>query len=70
MKLINEASADDQFNAQMDKIQQAIVKLENLVQGGKFEPLASQIMMVDVAASDLVKLSANLDLHAHISKKK
>jgi hypothetical protein len=61
MTLLKEASIDDQFNAQMDKIQQAIIKLEKLALGfgeGGTKPVRSQRAMLNAAASDLKKIEA------------
>ncbi len=55
MKLINEAAGDDQFNAHMDKIQQAIINLEKLM-ATDFVPVQSQVNMVSSAEKDLAKL--------------
>ena len=59
MKLITEAAGDDQFNAHMDKIQQAIVKLENLM-ASDFVPVGSQVNMVELASSDLAKIAKSM----------
>ncbi len=61
MKLLNEASVDDQFNVQMNKIQQAIIKLEKLALGfgdGGVKPVKSQQTALAAAASDLKKIEA------------
>lgn len=55
MTLISEAAADDQFNSQMDKVQQAIIKLEVLMKTD-FVPVQSQVRMVEVAQDDLAAL--------------
>lgn len=55
MTLISEAAADDQFNTQMDKVQQAIIKLEALLKTD-FVPVQSQVRMVEVAQDDLAAL--------------
>jgi hypothetical protein len=55
MTLISEAAADDQFNSQMDKVQQAIIKLEALLKTD-FVPVQSQVRMVEVAQDDLAAL--------------
>lgn len=60
MKLIQEAALDDQFNTQMDKIQQAIIKLEALAQSFNKEqhwPVRTQVRMLEVASKDLDKLA-------------
>lgn len=60
MNLLQEADLDGQFNAQMDKIQQAIIKLEKLAQqfnSTKHWPVASQVRMLDTASKDLDKLA-------------
>jgi hypothetical protein len=59
MKLLSEATVDTQFTALMDKIQQAIIKLEGFV-GEDFVPLNSQVLMVEVAGEDLSKLAKKL----------
>jgi hypothetical protein len=61
MKLLNEASVDDQFNVQMNKIQQAIIKLEKLALDfgdGGTRPVKSQQTALSAAASDLKKIEA------------
>jgi hypothetical protein len=61
MKLLNEASIDDQFNTQMNKIQLAIMKLEKLALGfgdGGVKPVKSQQSALADAASDLKKIEA------------
>jgi hypothetical protein len=55
MTLISEAAADDQFNSQMDKVQQAIIKLEALLKTD-FVPVQSQVRMVEAAQDDLAAL--------------
>ena len=55
MTLISEAAADDQFNSQMDKVQQAIINLEALLKTD-FVPVQSQVRMVEVAQDDLAAL--------------
>lgn len=55
MTLISEAAADDQFNSQMDKVQQAIIKLEALLKTD-FVPVQSQVRMVEVVKDDLAAL--------------
>lgn len=55
MTLISEAAADDQFNSQMDKVQQAIIKLEALLKTD-FVPVQSQVRMVEVVQDDLAAL--------------
>lgn len=63
MKLITEAALDDQFNAQMIKVQDAVIKLEKLAE--KFDkttrPVASQISALKAAASDFTKLGTQLE---------
>lgn len=62
--LLHEASVDDQFNVQMDKIQQAIIKLEKIAlnfdpspQYGKgLKPVRTQKTMLDAASQDLIKI--------------
>jgi hypothetical protein len=68
MKLLQEASVDEKFNAQMGKIQDAIQKLEQLC--GQFEtekvrPVRSQYRMAEIAAEDLVKLAAKIKSLMH-----
>jgi hypothetical protein len=61
MTLLTEASIDDQFNTQMDKIQQAIIKLEKIALGfgdGGEKPVRTQRTMLNAAASDLKKIEA------------
>lgn len=61
MKLLNEASLDDQFNVQMDKIQQAIIKLEKIADAFRRDALApvqSQQRALNTAAYDLEKIEA------------
>ena len=62
MKLLQEADIDDQFNQHMDKIQQAIIKLEQLA--AKFDkahyPVGSQVRALEAAAQDLGKLAKSL----------
>jgi hypothetical protein len=59
--LLSEASIDDQFNTQMDKIQRAIIKLEKIALGfgdGGEKPVRTQRAMLNTAASDLKKIEA------------
>ena len=64
MKLISEAAQDDQFNKQMDKIQQAIIKLEKLALefshdgSNGVKPVQSQKSMLNAAVGDLQKIRA------------
>lgn len=61
MKLLTEASIDDQFNIQMNKIQQAIIKLEKIALGfgeGGAKPIASQKNALAAASQDLVMIRA------------
>ena len=63
MKLLNEADIDSQFNTQMDKIQQAIIKLESLAarfKEGGVKPVGSQREMLDIAAADLKKIKSRM----------
>lgn len=63
MRMINEASVDDEFNVQMSKIQQAIIKLEKLLpkfQDPAFKPVRSQRMALEVAESDLRDLQKKM----------
>lgn len=59
MKLIQEASLDDQFNRQMMKIQDAIEALEKMAPQMEF-PVASQVRMLEQAASDIQKIGKTL----------
>lgn len=59
MKLINEAAGDDQFNAELDKIQQAIIKLEKLMKTD-FVPVQSQVNAIKTAEADLDKLAETM----------
>jgi hypothetical protein len=59
MSLLQEAELDDQFNTQLSKIQEAIIKLEKLA--GSFNknqhwPVRTQIRGLEVAHQDLDKL--------------
>lgn len=59
MKLLQEAALDDQFNVQLSKIQEAIIKLEKLA--GSFNkqqhwPVRTQIRGLEVAQKDLENL--------------
>lgn len=57
-KLLKEAALDDKFNAQMGKIQDAISKLNDIVDQmtGMTKPVASQKLAVRHAAEDLKTL--------------
>lgn len=60
-KLLAEAAIDDQFNVQMNKIQQAIIKLEKIALGfgdGGEKPVRTQQIALSSAASDLKKIEA------------
>ena len=60
MKLLQEADLDKQFNTQMDRIQQAIIKLEALAQQftkDKHWPVPTQVRALETATRDLDKLS-------------
>ena len=59
MKLIQEASVDDQFNNLMMKVQDAIEKLEKLVPTMD-HPVSSQPRMLEVSADDLKQLAVKL----------
>lgn len=54
MKLIQEANADDMFNKQMLKVQDAIEKMEKL----EIDlPVSSQIYSLEAASQDFEKLA-------------
>lgn len=60
MTLLQEAELDDQFNVQMGKIQQAIIKLEALA--GSFNkaqhwPVRSQVSALERSGKDLENLA-------------
>lgn len=60
-RLIQEAELDDRFNAQMKKVQDAIGKLNDIVDdmkkpGSMTKPVASQKTQVRLAADDLKRL--------------
>lgn len=60
-KLLAEASVDDQFNVQLGKIQQAIIKLENLIPNfDGVKPVQSQKTALQDAISDLKLIEAKL----------
>jgi hypothetical protein len=57
--LLTEASLDDQFNVQMSKIQEAIIKLEKIAKNFESEtlkPVRSQKSALEAASQDLVKI--------------
>ena len=59
MKLLAEATIDDQFNVQMGKIQQAIIELEKIAETfskGDATPVASQKAALNAASQDLLKV--------------
>jgi phage-related tail protein len=62
MKLIQEASIDDQFANLLMKVDDAFLKLEKLA--GQFSklnrPVGSQISMCESAADDFTKLAKKL----------
>jgi hypothetical protein len=59
MKLIQEANADDMFNAQMMKIQDAVERLEKLVQQIDL-PVNSQIRALEYSAEDLKRMADSM----------
>jgi hypothetical protein len=61
MKLLNEAQVDDEFNRNMQKIQDAVIALEKLLPRFKeTKPVRTQFRACDVAAEDLQRLSKRL----------
>jgi len=69
MKLIQEASVDDQFNNLMMKIQDAIEKLEKLVPTMD-HPVSSQPRMLEVSGDDLKKLAEKMQSQRDAKLKK
>lgn len=59
MKLIQEATTDDNFNKHMMKIQDAIEALEKLEEKMD-QPVSSQPNMIEIAAEDLMRLAKKL----------
>jgi hypothetical protein len=60
-KLLKEAELDDRFNIQMNKIQDAIGKLEDIIAemqkpGSMNKPVRSQLAALRIAAEDLKSL--------------
>lgn len=60
-KLLKEAALDDKFNVQMKKVQDAIPKLNDILDEMKqpssmTRPVSSQLMALRYAAEDLKKL--------------
>lgn len=72
MTLLQEASLDDKFNAQMRKIQVAIELLEmiadDLIDSENTKPVQSQVRMVEVAAKDLDHLAKKLQSGLQVRK--
>jgi len=69
MKLIQEASVDDQFNNLMMKIQDAIEKLEKLVPTMD-HPVSSQPRMLEISGDDLKKLASQMQSQRDAKMKK
>ncbi len=60
-KLIQEATLDDAFNAQMKKVQDAVRKLDDVIDemkkpGSMTKPTKTQLMQLRYAAEDLKRL--------------
>lgn len=63
MKLLTEATLDDQFNQQMAKIQDAIAKLEALSKKfaeGDVRPVESQFRALQRASTDLDSVARDM----------
>lgn len=59
MKLITEAEFDDKFNVEMAKIQDAIQKLEDLIEKDRHTPVGSQVRALERASHDLGVLATH-----------
>lgn len=67
MKLLQEAQLDDKFNKELDKIQKAISKLNEIAAtmtapGSTVKPVKSQAFAVRVIADDIKGLADILDM--------